>query len=181
MEYLNADYRPFSDFTKKYQFEREIGSGSFGTVKLFRDKSGVQWAIKEIQITGLTPYAMGLVNTELKIMQKINYNYILRAHEAYISADKVAVVCEYAPHGNPMSSLFPTISKSSKIIGSLENYVKQNGGYLQGEKAIPLMKMTMVGLSKLQREGIIHRDIKPANILIGVGPKVLIGDFGLWY
>lgn len=51
--------------------------------------------------------------------------------------------------------------------------------YLSSDRAINFMKQIMVGISKLQREGIIHRDIKPANILIKKGPAALISDFGL--
>ncbi len=64
--------------------------------------------------------------------------------------------------------------------GNLEHYVRENGRYLSMDRAINLMKQIMVGLSKLQREGIIHRDIKPANILIKRGPVAMIADFGLW-
>lgn len=63
--------------------------------------------------------------------------------------------------------------------GSLEKYIKENN-YLSFDKALPLMKEIMIGLSKLQREGIIHRDIKPANILVKKGPHIMIADFGLW-
>lgn len=89
----------YNEFRKKYKYERELGSGSFGSVNLYIDNTGQQWAVKEINIVGISEYAKQRVEEEIKIMQKIKYNYVMSAHEVYRSTSMVYIVMEYAENG----------------------------------------------------------------------------------
>jgi serine/threonine protein kinase len=100
-----VEAKPFIEFQRNYRLEKKLGEGSFGVVNLCTTKGGEQFAVKEINIIGISPYQMGLVNAELSVMQKINYHYLLYAKEIYKSNDKIAIVTEYAENGKMPSNL----------------------------------------------------------------------------
>ena len=61
---------------------------------------------------------------------------------------------------------------------SLDAMIRHNGplGY---ERALPLFRQILQGLSYAHRKGILHRHIKPSNIFIKDDGRVKIADFGL--
>jgi serine/threonine-protein kinase ULK/ATG1 len=61
--------------------------------------------------------------------------------------------------------------------GSLEDYLKKNGGMLSEEESCLVMEELVEAFTEMNEKNLMHRDIKPANILIHNG-KIKIADFG---
>jgi len=63
--------------------------------------------------------------------------------------------------------------------GSLEEYLKNQGGRLKAGDVQDILQQILEGLSYAHGKGVIHRDLKPANILRTGEGKIKISDFGL--
>ncbi len=63
--------------------------------------------------------------------------------------------------------------------GSLEDYLKNEGGRLKAGEVQDILQQMLEGLSYAHGKGVIHRDLKPANILRTGEGKIKISDFGL--
>lgn len=99
--------KPLSEFQKKYKFLNSIGGGNFGIVNLYRSKKGTDmWAVKEIDTSKASPKYLEYIHNEVRALQNINYNYILKAEEAYQSDKKIMIVTKYAEHGTSFLSFF---------------------------------------------------------------------------
>lgn len=61
---------------------------------------------------------------------------------------------------------------------TLEKYLEQNGGRVNADEAIALLKPVMRALEEVHAAGIVHRDVTPDNIHIGPGRHVKLLDFG---
>ncbi|HTU23769.1 MAG TPA: serine/threonine-protein kinase, partial [Pirellulales bacterium] len=66
--------------------------------------------------------------------------------------------------------------------GSLAELVKNQGGRLKLNVALPLLRQSLVALEYAHEQGIVHRDLKPENILLhqhSARWEARIADFGL--
>lgn len=61
---------------------------------------------------------------------------------------------------------------------TLSAYLKREGGRLEPEQAISLLKPVMVSLQRIHDSGMIHRDIAPDNIMLLKDGGVRLIDFG---
>lgn len=61
---------------------------------------------------------------------------------------------------------------------SLALYAKENGGTLNAEEVLGLMKAPIKALQKVHGFGLIHRDITPDNLVISEDGEVFVIDFG---
>lgn len=61
---------------------------------------------------------------------------------------------------------------------SLLEYVKQQGGKIDGRVAVDIMVPVLDGLADVHAKGFLHRDIKPANIYLTTSRRPILLDFG---
>lgn len=62
--------------------------------------------------------------------------------------------------------------------GTLSSFIDQQG-LVPFQKALPILKQSLIALEMAHNANIIHRDIKPQNILLTKSGQVKISDFGL--
>lgn len=148
-----------------YKFIKLLGKGSYGSVylavnELSPNKEKV--AIKKFYIGDTTSY--NSFKNELKILKKINSQYLVKILDYYKDSQYIYLVMEYAPQGD------------------LDDYIRsiyKKGGKVDTKFVDTIIYQVSEGLKVLHRNKIIHRDIKTSNILVFNNNLVKITDFGV--
>lgn len=141
----------------RYEKERLLGEGTFGTIYLVKnietdEKAAIKvfkdfnQFIEEKKIWEMTGEISGVV----KILESFEEN------------ETGFLVMEYLPGG------------------TLKNYLEKNKKVKQGEsfEKAELLRPVMEALHQLHSKGIVHCDISPDNIMFGDDGKVKLIDFG---
>lgn len=150
----------------RYRLEAPIGEGAMGSVFRAHDETlNRAVAIKLLFVDGAR-------DPEEKVQQFLR--------EARIAAS--------VQHRNVIQTIdFGTIDKVQpymvmELLSGCSLSDRMEAGRLPDEHFLPLMSLTLRGLSAVHDAGIVHRDLKPDNIFLrddpeGVFPKIL--DFGI--
>eukprot|EP00826_Nyctotherus_ovalis_P040987 TRINITY_DN4082_c0_g2_i1.p1 TRINITY_DN4082_c0_g2~~TRINITY_DN4082_c0_g2_i1.p1 ORF type:complete len:216 (+),score=57.96 TRINITY_DN4082_c0_g2_i1:80-727(+) len=143
--------------------EEEIGRGAFAIVYRGLDKSGREFAIKEIPKSLLNEKLLASLQKEVSILAKLNCDHIVRLYNVITTAKHFNLVMEYCNGGD--------LRKRLKPLKRVEEFVAQRVIYQVSK-----------GLRALHEGRILHRDLKLSNLLLvydeeGVY-KVKIADFG---
>ena len=154
---------PFEDYTEI----KELGSGSFATVKLVRNNSTKMIrAMKIIQKKNNSSGESDLdILNEINILKQIDHPNVVKIFEFYNSKDAYYLITEYCEGGE----LFNIISQKKKLTEIQCAYI---------------MYQVLSAIKYCHKMKIMHRDLKPENILIYKHDKtkdyydVKICDFG---
>ena len=155
------------DIRKNYEFISMLGNGTFGKVRLYRDKNYKEllFAIKTLKKEGISSYQFNLLKREVDILSNMDHPYIVKYFGIFEDEHFIHIVMEYLK-GHDLS----------KII-SLKDYNDFNENQM-GQIIHQLLK----ALSFIHSKNIIHRDIKPENILFSDKKNIFslkLIDFGL--
>ena len=146
-----------------YKIEKRIGKGGMGSVYLGKNTiTNRSAAIKVVNLDAGPKDEMALrFQREAKLHALVgrhsNIIYLIN----YLAEDNHYIFLEY----------FESV-ELGKIIG-------RKTGPIPHERAIPICKQILSGISRLHEMGMIHRDIKPSNILINKQDDIKIADFGI--
>jgi serine/threonine-protein kinase len=141
----------------KYEIQKTLGSGGFGTVYLVRDT----WIDKKVAV---------------KVPHKQSGDFDELLHEARLLAA--------LDHGNIVSIV--TAEKADDYFffvmefvdgESLESMIQREKG-LPLETAIDFSRQIATGVDYAHGQGILHRDLRPGNVLVTAEGRVKITDFG---
>lgn len=145
-----------------YQFLKEIGKGSFGTVYLGLQRLTLRRvAIKKIKMDLMQdPEKRRKIDAEIKIMQKLSHTNVLRLYEYFQHKNHVYMILEYCFKGDIQKAL-------------------REAGHFEEQRARYYFNQIASGLKHIHDNCIIHRDIKPDNILIDEYDRCKICDFGV--
>jgi len=155
------------DIRKSYEFISMLGNGSFGKVRLYRDRNykDLLFAIKTLKKEGIPPYQFNLLKSEVNILSNLDHPNIVKYFGTFEDENFIHIVMEYLK-GHDLY----------KII-SLKNYT----GF--DEKSMcQIIQQLLKALSFIHSKNIIHRDIKPENILFSYKRNyttLKLIDFGL--
>lgn len=149
---------PSGTFTQRYQLGEELGRGSFAIVhRCVNKKNGKHFAVKVVNKQKTTPSQLKDLDTEIKIMRKLQHNFVITLYETVASATSLYIVLEYVQGGD----LFHMISR-------LKHYSENIAAYL--------MNNLMSALKYMHECGVAHRDLKPDNmLLVNAIPKSTAG------
>ncbi|KAI8081485.1 kinase-like domain-containing protein [Halteromyces radiatus] len=161
LEEIGYPYPTFEDPATLYEKVGQVGEGTYGKVYKARNcKTGQLMALKRIRMKtekeGFPITAM----REIKLLQKLKHERIVRLQEILVSKGSVYMVLEYMDHdlsgilGHPEFRFEPAHTKS-------------------------LTKQILQGLAYLHQMGILHRDMKGSNLLVNNKGELKIADFGL--
>ena len=161
------DYKNLFD---SYEMLDDIGSGSYGTIKLgVQLKTKTKVAIKIIKKTSLSKEELSLVATEIDVLKFCKHPNIINFLDHYENSEYIFIVLEYIKFGD-LSSYLKKFKKEKKLIPE--------------DHASLIAYQIAEGLNYLHKFGIVHRDLKVENIMISkfennriVEIKIL--DFGL--
>jgi inhibitor of nuclear factor kappa-B kinase subunit beta len=157
----------------RWEFEKNIGTGGFGLVKLFTNlETGAKIVLKECRLLSLSQDDIDRWRGEMKIIKKLDHMNIVRALNMPAGLDPMAVgdtpcICmEYCDGGD----LRQVLRDPENCCGLEETQIRQ------------ICRDVTQGIKFLHSQKIIHRDLKPENILLKrVGESQVIyklTDFG---
>ena len=128
-----------------------LGEGAFASVYLEQDEISKQlYATKIINEKKIGPQAKKYLENEIKILNMINHQNIIKLYHVLKSQDYTFLVMEYC-NGD---SLY-------------KNLYTNNHGQPFPERLVQrIMKKLLTGVNFLHQNGIIHRDLKLGNILL---------------
>ena len=138
------------DIRKNYEFISILGMGSYGKVRLYRDRNykDLLFAIKTLKKEGISSYQFGLLKSEVQILSNLDHPNIVKYFGAFEDNYYVHIVMEYLKGYD----LY-------KII-SLKKYTG-----LDEKDMCEIIQQLLKALAFIHSQNIIHRDIKPENIL----------------
>lgn len=154
---------------------RTLGSGSYGTVSLVRNKiTGESLALKRIRkATVVAKRQQKFVQQERQILSSLKDKWITNLVGTFNKGDSVYMLTELCLGGELYSLMKETVYAR----------VDEEGAETFGCLNIPTQARfftacIMLGLLYLSSNGVIHRDLKPENVLMKPNGYVKLADFG---
>ncbi|KAJ3314531.1 hypothetical protein HDV04_006070 [Boothiomyces sp. JEL0838] len=151
------------EFIERYELQHQLGTGAFSEVKLgIEKKTGKQFAIKIIDRCKCKGKE-DMIETEVKILQRIDHPNIVKLYEMYEFDGKIYLIMELVTGGE----LFDL------IVGR---------GCFPEKETAEFVKKILLAINYLHDNGIVHRDLKPENLLLSEKSnraEIKISDFGL--
>ena len=146
---------------KNYEFQKDIGEGNFGKVKLGTFKpTGEQFAIKILNKSKIKIKMKNSIFKENEIITRFNHINVVFVFHILEDSQNFYIIMEYCKHGE----LFDYIVKNEK---------------LSEEESSIFFYQLINGLEYIHSKGISHRDLKPENLLLAENKILKIIDFGL--
>lgn len=138
----------------------KLGRGASGTVTKVLHLPSLQFmAIKKIH--GIDNSNRAQIKRELDTFRKLDTDYVVRFHGAYVENESFCLALEYMD------------------CGTLNEFVDTHGRTLPEDFIRHFAFQLTQGLHYLKQSHMLHRDIKPENILVNHKGSVKIADFGL--
>lgn len=164
-----------------FKKEREIGSGSFGSVFVFNGEQGEKIAVKttashggsEIFVSELSNSKTNLAEEYVRHLsaqgQPPHENILQVKGFIQFEDGNSGVAMELAPHGN-CEDLAERMTKYGESAGLTDQQ--------KTLISLTVIKDMATGLKSMQDRGIVHGDLKTANAFIGEGGVIKLADFG---
>jgi len=150
----------YSDISN-YTFEKDIGEGNFGKVKLGIFKpTGEEFAIKILNKNKIKIKMKNSIFKENEIITRFNHINVVYVFQILEDSENFYIIMEYCKHGE----LFDYIVKKEK---------------LTEEESSIFFYQLINGIEYIHSKGISHRDLKPENLLLAENKILKIIDFGL--
>jgi len=150
---------------RRYQIEKAVGQGTFGTVVLAKDEQGNRVAIKRVL------QDPRFKNRELQIMKLVNHINVVALRDYYYTTHGernevyLNVVMEFVPE---------TLHRCIREYARAREYVP-----IILVKSFMYQLLRSIGYLHLPNINVCHRDIKPHNLLVDMASGTLkICDFG---
>ena len=155
------------DIRKNYEFISMLGNGSFGKVRLYRDRNykDLLFAIKTLKKEGIPAYHFSLLKSEVTILSNLDHPNIVKYFGTFEDESYIHIVMEYLK-GHDLDKIITL----KKYTGFDEKNMCQ------------IIHQLLKALSFIHSKNIIHRDIKPENILFSNKrnySSLKLIDFGL--
>ena len=132
--------------TKKYEILSKLGSGSFGSVYLARNKyTNEKVAMKQIKKSSANLLSDGEITDEIEILKTLDHPDIVRIIESFNTKNSYILITEYCEGGELFDQVKNQLSETQIAV---------------------IFKQVLSGLAYLHSNNIVHRDLKLENILI---------------
>lgn len=139
----------------------QVGEGTYGQVfKARSEQTGVLVALKKIRMESEKEGFPITAMREIKLLQALRHENIVRLHEMMVTRGSIYMVFEYMEHD------------LNGILAHQE--IKFSEAH---RKSLALQLLT--GLEYLHKKAVLHRDLKGSNILLNNEGRLKLADFGL--
>jgi len=149
-------------------WERELGHGAQGIVKLAQNSAGVQRSVKYVPKTDSEGQKVAELRAEFKFLSTLDSRFVAKAFELFQDHEYCYMIGE--PYfGGDFCTLLPRAEEQR--VAMVENWWRA------------VMRQCFEGLAYLHGQGVLHCDIKEPNLMLRRRdlrhPQVVIIDFGL--
>ncbi len=153
---------PAWDIAPEYLFEKELGSGSYGSVCLATAaRTGERVAIKRFNDIFRNIGICRHVLREVEILFSLEFPMLIRAKDIILRPDA--------------SDLYLVMEYSQSDLRKLS----RSPVFLDPKQVKVITYRLLLAVNYLHSCGVIHRDIKPANVLVNSDCGVRLCDFSL--
>lgn len=183
----------------RYEIEKELGSGAFGTVYKCRDlELNIVVAIKELHVLDdpsragdERERALEMFRREAIHLSQLHHPHIVSGHyQPHAGVWLICPVCGIAFKGAPTCPEHharPIILRQRNYLvmeyldgPDLARAAENEGGVLPIPLALRLIRQTAEALKQVHGRGWVHRDIKPENIRLRTAlDEAVLLDFGI--
>jgi serine/threonine-protein kinase len=144
-----------------FTVERELGSGSMGSVYLARYKNGQRVALKFLGAGVLSSTkAAERFEREAEILKQLKHPNIVRLFG----------------HGKHQKMPYYAMEY---VEGQTLAQILEQRGRLPWEEVVRLGRQLCAALQHAHEQGIIHRDVKPSNLMVLADGTLKLTDFGI--
>lgn len=144
-----------------YESIHQVGEGTYGQVfKARAERTGALVALKKIRMDSEKDGFPVTAMREIRLLQALCHDNVVRLHEIMLSRTSVYMVFEYMEHDLNGILAHPQVSFSQAHLKSLAHQL-------------------FSGLDYLHRKAVLHRDLKGSNILLNNQGRLKLADFGL--
>ena len=155
-------FAPVWDIGPLYQFEKELGSGSYGSVcQATCTATSERVAIKRFNDIFKDARIGKRVLREIEVLFSLDFPLVTRAKDIIVNP------------GSPDLYLVMELSQTD-----LRKLTK-SPVFLDAKQVQVILYRLLLAVNYIHSCGIIHRDIKPANVLINADCSVRLCDFSL--
>ncbi|MFI5184405.1 MAG: protein kinase, partial [Vicinamibacteria bacterium] len=155
-----------TEIAGRYEIEKKLGAGAFGTVYKAKDKVLKRMvAIKTIRLEGLAAAGASMDELLERFTREAQVSAAIK-HPNIVTVYDIATVDNLTY----LAMEFLDGVGLDKVIA---------GGKLPLERAASIGAQVADALDFAHKSNIVHRDIKPANIMIEPGDRVKVTDFGI--
>lgn len=175
-EELRASCRPFADLpflSEKYAILEEssptaqVGGGTYGTILVARSDTGVEVAVKRLNLAPVDDTAKRL-DSERYARREIRS---LRAVSGHVN---VIELLDYRRDAlERVYLVFPLVAHD------LYGIIKRHGTTLAPGQVKGYVKQIFEALQWCHSKDVMHRDVKPDNILVTADNVIKLADFGM--
>ncbi len=166
-----------------YMVGKALGEGGFGITYIGWDLNlGIKVAIKEFYPEGFVgrdgsqSYTVRSYQGDSTVFFNEGKDKFLeeaRSLGKFMQLDGIVSVKDFFLENNTVYIVMEYLEGIS-----LKTFAKENGGKVDADKLLEIMKPVIEALMEVHKNGIIHRDISPDNIMICKDGKVKLIDFG---
>ena len=156
----NPFLRPLAD--GRYHLLEPLGVGGMASVyKAWDERLRCHRAVKLLSPEmALNASLRKRFEAEAQTMARLHHPNIVDVQDVGSDGERLFIVMEYVP------------------AGSLMDYLNANGP-MPPRMAVEAMLPVLAGLQEAHDNGVIHRDIKPHNVLVTMGGRPKVTDFGI--
>ncbi|KAH7105565.1 Pkinase-domain-containing protein [Auriculariales sp. MPI-PUGE-AT-0066] len=143
-----------------FKIVAKVGEGTYGQVYKASNGGGGFVALKRIRMESEREGFPVTAMREIKLLQMLSHENVLRLHEMMVHKGAVYMVLEYMDH-------------------DLTGVLCQKQFVFTAAHIKALCNQMLAGLAYLHHKGVIHRDLKGSNILLNNRGELKLADFGL--
>ncbi|RDX77773.1 LEAF RUST 10 DISEASE-RESISTANCE LOCUS RECEPTOR-LIKE PROTEIN KINASE-like 1.1, partial [Mucuna pruriens] len=156
-------YKELEEATDRFDLNKQVGDGGFGTVYHGKLKDGREVAVKHLYEHNYRRVEQFM--NEVQILTRLRHRNLVSLYGCTSRHSReLLLVYEYIPNGTVASHLHGELAKPGLLTWSIR---------------IKIAVETANALAYLHASKIIHRDVKTNNILLDNSFCVKVADFGL--
>ena len=157
--YKNNEIEQNLEINQNYKEIKVLGRGAFGIIILI-SKDNNYYALKKINIMGLSNEEIETCKNEINILSRFNNNFIVKYYNSYKDNNFLNIIMEYGGDSN-LKKFIQKYKDKNQLID--EPILKK------------IIYQICLGLQEIHKANIIHRDLKPEKIFINENNDIKIG------